>query len=163
MRASPVFPPATTEKNRGAAFIAQGRDCVNHTARADSSSHFARSAAVSPRPAAALSLFRNEWDIVRDVAAQVPGQNPRLYEWHLGNAQVLIEQRMIQRLLLSLLVGGDDELAAGYSVGLSSVPSTSVSCRACLQRAGCTTSIRTIISLTCCSGLVSILNRRSMN
>ena len=58
-----------------------------------------------------LFSFGHERQIIRKIAAQMPGQDARLDERHLSHAQVLFQQRMVEALLFPFLVRFDDELA----------------------------------------------------
>ena len=57
-------------------------------------------------------LFWDQWDIVGNVASQVPGQNSSLNEGHLGDAQILVEERVSEGFLLPLLIGSDHNLTS---------------------------------------------------
>lgn len=52
-------------------------------------------------------------DVVGKIAPQITRQDAGLDEGHLAQAQILVEQRVLQPLLLALLVGADDRFAAG--------------------------------------------------
>lgn len=60
-------------------------------------------------------LFRNQGQIVRQVAAQVARQNPRLDERHLRQPKILLQQRMRERVLFALLIGLNHQFAARLS------------------------------------------------
>ena len=57
--------------------------------------------------------FRNQRDVIRNIAAQMTGEDASLNERQLAEAQILIQQRMVQGFLFALLVGGDDAFAPG--------------------------------------------------
>jgi hypothetical protein len=58
-------------------------------------------------------LFGDEGQVIRQIGAKVAGQEARLDEGQLGNAQVLVQQRMVEALLFAFLVGFDDKFAPG--------------------------------------------------
>lgn len=58
-------------------------------------------------------LFGDEGDVGWDVAPEITGKHAGLDEGKLRNAQVLIEQGVVEFFLFSFLVGFDDEFASG--------------------------------------------------
>ncbi len=62
-----------------------------------------------------MKLFGNERNVFYDVAAQMSRQNARLNIGHLGEPQILIQQRMFQRFLFAFLIGFDDEFTSGVA------------------------------------------------
>ena len=57
--------------------------------------------------------LRNQRQIFLQIAAEVASKNAGLDKWHLPDAQILIEQRVLHSFLLPFLIGGDDQPASG--------------------------------------------------
>src|SRR6266481_110633 len=59
-----------------------------------------------------LYLLGHQRKIVREVSAQVPCQDTGLHKWHLRQTEILIQQRMRQRVLLAFPIRFDDQLSS---------------------------------------------------
>src|SRR5260221_3936441 len=60
-----------------------------------------------------MGSFWNQRQIFQQIAAEMARQNASLDKWHLSDAQVLLQQRVLHGFFLPLLVGGDDQPASG--------------------------------------------------
>lgn len=49
--------------------------------------------------------FRHKRNVIANIIAQMPCENPCLNEWKLSDPELLVQQRMLKRFLFSRLVG----------------------------------------------------------